>query len=229
MKDNLNLMKVGWNDWWWVYEMRWLLTRPAIQFIDFFSILLFENEKIEEINRIDGLWAAASGLSINEIDWMERCKCWLPSLDSLPAAVMGGGTANGSAKGKTNKKSNQQRNQIMSELIVGWLELNLVEWNENKTADQSHQSMNGAPSASAVSGIGFIHSFLLPLRERKEGWKQWKGCLLCLMSWLWASGPSAQLNFISELQSSPPFRHLCLFFNCPGEDRQPYIHSFSLK
>ena len=173
MKDNLNLMKVGWNDWWWVYEMRWLLTRPAIQFIDFFSILLFENEKIEEINRIDGLWAAASGLSINEIDWMERCKCWLPSLDSLPAAVMGGGTANGSAKGKTNKKSNQQRNQIMSELIVGWLELNLVEWNENKTADQSHQSMNGAPSASAVSSSTHSSS-LLPLREMKS-WNEVEG------------------------------------------------------
>ena len=169
MKDNLNLMKVGWNDWWWVYEMRWLLTRPAIQFIDFFSILLFENEKIEEINRIDGLWAAASGLSINEIDWMERCKCWLPSLDSLPAAVMGGGTANGSAKGKTNKKSNQQRNQIMSELIVGWLELNLVEWNENKTADQSHQSMNGAPSASAVSSSTKTKfSFSRCAREKKD-------------------------------------------------------------
>ena len=197
MKDNLNLMKVGWNDWWWVYEMRWLLTRPAIQFIDFFSILLFENEKIEEINRIDGLWAAASGLSINEIDWMERCKCWLPSLDSLPAAVMGGGTANGSAKGKTNKKSNQQRNQIMSELIVGWLELNLVEWNENKTADQSHQSMNGAPSASAVRERRKFN-YAAGATELRNGFDE-RGCSFFILLWVIGRRPlcAAQLRFMN--------------------------------
>ena len=223
----------------WTFDeingMSWLNGRKPSAALSFLFHSALQNELMEE-KKSAAADAAIEQLHffsfLHQLRWLKRKeegKGWLLSL----LVGYGRPAGNGSAKERRQQQTTlpQPNSEWIQSIELEWNcgvkdKLVWLEWNNSWI---QLDWMNGAPSASAVSGIGFIHSFLLPLRERKEGWKQWKGCLLCLMSWLWASGPSAQLNFISELQSSPPFRHLCLFFNCPGEDRQPYIHSFSLK
>ena len=63
MKDNLNLMKVGWNDWWWVYEMRWLLVERA-----HYSWSMNESNGVSETHA-EPTWAA---VALRSDEWSKQ-------------------------------------------------------------------------------------------------------------------------------------------------------------
>ena len=107
MKDNLNLMKVGWNDWWWVYEMRWLLVERA-----HYSWSMNESNGVSETHA-EPTWAA---VALRSDEWSKQ-QSELAQQQSKKIENL----FEGRPPKQHNHQSTQQSKDICFLLMIDWL------------------------------------------------------------------------------------------------------------